>query len=410
MVDRRKFIGNGLLMAGMPFLAGKDAQDFAPAVQGTSPNSDALARIRPKAGHTYYISHRGVHLKQRAAGENTIESLRLAKRAGFQCVEFDVRFTRDNKAVVIHDETINRTLRDLHGNKLSSPIYVKDLTFDQIRSDYSIFTENKKADTKVPSFEEYLEACRLYKVIPFVEIKEHGISKSQYDALISSLDTIIGRENYVITSNNKVNDKIRGYGYNDIAVMGILYQTTFDHIRQWQNSIMAISASRFSPAEMKKHVQLSNQSRIPTESHADTIDKYNQVIRNGIDFISTDALMPELTGQGQIVAIKDMDEEEMSELKTSGQIKNSIIELKTGEAIDISLDHYSHYSLYGVTLELKLAGKCELTFNNKSTSIETTGSEYFRYPVLLHKESFQIKLNATMPSAISSLRITITKF
>src|SRR5690606_5867598 len=148
-------------------------QDFPPAVQGTDRNSDALFRIRPKAGHTYYISHRGVHLKQRAAGENTIESLRLAKRAGFQCVEFDVRFTRDNKAVVIHDETINRTLRDVHGNKLSSPIYVKDLTFDQIRSDYSIFTENKKADTKVPSFEEYLEACRLYKVIPFVEIKEH---------------------------------------------------------------------------------------------------------------------------------------------------------------------------------------------------------------------------------------------
>jgi glycerophosphoryl diester phosphodiesterase len=410
MVDRRSFLSSGFLMAGLPLLDGKHRDTVTGSAANNSEEPSFFNRLRPRPGETYFISHRGVHLKQRAAGENTIESLRLAKRTGFQCVEFDVRFTSDGRAVVIHDETINRTLRDHQGNKPSTPVYVKDLTFEKLRTGYTVFTENKKAKAIVPSLEEYLAACRLYKVIPFVEIKDHAITRSQYDALVHSLDTIIGRENYVITSNNKVNDQLRVFGYKDIVVMGILYQTTFDHIQHWDNSIMAISASRFSPAQMQEHVRRANQHRIPTESHADAIDSYNQIIRNGIDFISTDALMPEHTGQGQVIVLRDFDDEEINELHTNGRIEDAAIVLQAGQKLEINIDQYQNLSLYGVTLELEFSGECQFRWRDQKVLIGTKDKEYFRYPVLLHKEPYRLHLIATNEATITSLRITVTKF
>src|SRR5690606_4160725 len=144
MINRRKFLNSGLFALGTPILGGAMWNE---SLANTSKNySHSLAeskaqgkfyyasRLFPLAHHNFYISHRGVHLKQRVAGENSIESLKLAKRVGFQCVEFDIRLTQDGHDVVIHDETINRTLRTLNNQAISTPIKVRDLTFDQIRN------------------------------------------------------------------------------------------------------------------------------------------------------------------------------------------------------------------------------------------------------------------------------------
>lgn len=411
MIHRRNFLSSCLLVAGAPLLgntAGKNSNEWQagrPIEPFYLPNN-----VTPRANESYFISHRGVHLKQRIAGENTLHSLQLAKRAGFQCVEFDVRFTKDQKAVVIHDETINRTLRDLKGNKLTRSVYVKDLTFAQLRSEYQVYTENKKAVTIVPSFEEYLNGCNLYKVIPFVEIKDHELRNEQYDYLLNLLDKIIGRQNYIITSNNKVNDRLRQMNYLDVMVMGILYQTSFEHIRHWKQAIMAISASRFSPEQLKEHVLSANQQGILTESHADTMDKYSMIVKNGIDFISTDSLMPEYCGHGQLITQLDLDNETFDGLKTDGALAGTEIRLQPENYLEIDLKTYQDFFLYGVTLEIEFSGKCKCQAGGKEVFLETQGSGHFRYPVLLHKEAFTLKLQAITSCYVTGLRLTITRF
>jgi glycerophosphoryl diester phosphodiesterase len=52
------------------------------------------------------IGHRGA---ARLAPENTLAGLRMAAALGANCVEFDVRLTKDGVPVLFHDDTMDRT-------------------------------------------------------------------------------------------------------------------------------------------------------------------------------------------------------------------------------------------------------------------------------------------------------------
>ena len=55
------------------------------------------------------IAHRG---DQDQAAENTLEAFEAAVAGGFAHFEFDVGLTKDGVAVVIHDDTVDRTAAD----------------------------------------------------------------------------------------------------------------------------------------------------------------------------------------------------------------------------------------------------------------------------------------------------------
>ena len=55
------------------------------------------------------IAHRG---DQDEAAENTLEAFEAAVTGGFAHFEFDVGLTKDGVAVVIHDDTVDRTAAD----------------------------------------------------------------------------------------------------------------------------------------------------------------------------------------------------------------------------------------------------------------------------------------------------------
>ena len=52
------------------------------------------------------IAHRGYSQKY---PENTLAAFEAAVAAGVPMIELDVRFSRDRRPVVIHDETLERT-------------------------------------------------------------------------------------------------------------------------------------------------------------------------------------------------------------------------------------------------------------------------------------------------------------
>ena len=105
-----------------------------------------------------HIGHRGARAY---APENTLASFKKALEIGVDAVELDVRKTRDNQIVVIHDADVKRTT---NGEGL-----VSELTLKKIQS----FSSEGE---KIPTLEETLDFLGK-KVKVFIELKEAGIEE-----------------------------------------------------------------------------------------------------------------------------------------------------------------------------------------------------------------------------------------
>jgi glycerophosphoryl diester phosphodiesterase len=105
------------------------------------------------------IGHRGAKAYE---PENTLRSYKKALEIGVDAVELDVRKTKDNQLVVIHDADVKRTT---NGKGL-----VNELTLEQIKG----FSAEK--GEKIPTLKEALDFLDK-KVKILIELKETGVEE-----------------------------------------------------------------------------------------------------------------------------------------------------------------------------------------------------------------------------------------
>ena len=106
------------------------------------------------------IGHRGASSE---APENTLASNNLAFHQGADGVEVDVRLTKDNKLVCVHDKNTLRTAGE--------ELIVSESTFKQLKSlDVGKWKGKEWKGEKIPSLEEALQNIPSGKKI-FIEIK-----------------------------------------------------------------------------------------------------------------------------------------------------------------------------------------------------------------------------------------------
>lgn len=96
------------------------------------------------------IAHRGANDIE---PENTLAAYRKGIELGCDYVEMDVRRTRDDVLVLMHDGSVNRTT--------NGSGKVNDLTFAEIRSlDAGCRHDTGRNSQRVPTFDEALEVCK----------------------------------------------------------------------------------------------------------------------------------------------------------------------------------------------------------------------------------------------------------
>jgi len=123
------------------------------------------------------VGHRGARAY---VPENTLTSFKKAVEIGVDAVELDVRKTKDNQLVVIHDADVKRTT---NGEGLVSGFTLKEI-------------KNLSADgEKIPTLEETLDFLDK-KVKVFIELKETGIEEQ----VLSIVHAKNLEKNVVITS------------------------------------------------------------------------------------------------------------------------------------------------------------------------------------------------------------------
>lgn len=112
--------------------------------------------------HPVRIAHRGAS-GDGLAPENTLAAFEKAIQIGVDAVEVDVHATLDNRVIVIHDATLDRTT-DRFG-------VVKEMTFGEIReADAGSWYGAQFREERVPALEEVLDLAR-HRALVLIEIK-----------------------------------------------------------------------------------------------------------------------------------------------------------------------------------------------------------------------------------------------
>lgn len=143
------------ILSGVGALAGCES-----AVTRTTEPPVREETVPPKSYFVRSVNHRG----WADAPENTLSAYRKSHQNGFTMVECDVAFTKDGCAVLLHDETIDRTSNGT-GN-------IKDLTLEEVRAlDFGSWKSEEYAGERIPTLEEFLLLCRNLSLHPYIELK-----------------------------------------------------------------------------------------------------------------------------------------------------------------------------------------------------------------------------------------------
>ena len=137
------------------------------------------------------IGHRGA---RKEAPENTVSGFLYAKQLGLQSIELDVRLTRDNQLVVIHDATVDRTTTTTGA--------VADFTAAELAAmDARSECPDWPDIVGIPTLEQVLDVTGDFRVVQ-IEIKKD--TEERMEAIVEALVRVIqnrGIQDQVILSS-----------------------------------------------------------------------------------------------------------------------------------------------------------------------------------------------------------------
>jgi len=112
---------------------------------------------------TLFIGHRGTLVDY---DENTLEAFEIAFKSGANCIELDVRRTKDRKLIVFHDNTLTRTT---NGKGV-----LKNLTYNDVKN-----LKTNKRQQNIPLLEEFMDYIT-DKTQAIIHLKDEGIEKELF--------------------------------------------------------------------------------------------------------------------------------------------------------------------------------------------------------------------------------------
>lgn len=136
---------------------------------------------RPRGAPPLLMAHRG---SSNELPENTLPAFQRALEQGADVLECDVRFTRDNEIILMHDGMLDRTT---NGSGVVAQMTLSEIKkFRVVRS-----FENKEilGDGEIPTLAEFLQFSDATRVPVALELKDDRfIQRAEGERLIEILD------------------------------------------------------------------------------------------------------------------------------------------------------------------------------------------------------------------------------
>lgn len=122
-----------------------------------------MTQSRPEWPYPALIAHRGAG---RHAPENTLAAFRLGAHHGFMMMEYDVKLSRDGVALLLHDDTLDRT-SNTQGN-------AADQTWAELAAvDAGSWHSAEYAGEPIPSLHTIAAFTLAHGICSNIEIKPH---------------------------------------------------------------------------------------------------------------------------------------------------------------------------------------------------------------------------------------------
>ena len=213
--------------------------------------------------------------------ENSPAAVKAARKNGYVGIECDVRYTKDGKMVVLHDRTLNRTVRRASDySKLENPVKLSSLTFEELRRDYVLESEDPSLRIPVPTLEEILMECKRQGMVPML----HSAVEESY----RMAQEMFGNKWICFTSDYEKLVKVREY--SDCL---ILYSINAGPVENVLSKLSSLGGD-CGISSMKYHLYTAGFCKALTDAGYEVqasifpAVEEEKALRNGITYILTD--------------------------------------------------------------------------------------------------------------------------
>lgn len=237
------------------------------------------------------VAHRGFHLS--SVPENSIDAYRWAGLMGYDIAETDFCPTSDNQLVLMHDASINRTMRNVSDySTISGTVNVNSKTLAELRSNYVLASEDVRYRRPIPTLEEYFICCRESGLFALPEIKSTGTTQTNVLAAYNMGMELMGADRFGFCSFNyalldyarTLNEKIPLW-YIGNSILGTNNSITGESRETpytiWYPSYNGYSASA---SLFKQYKAKGMQVAVWTVP----VNEYDNMLKMGADYIAAD--------------------------------------------------------------------------------------------------------------------------
>lgn len=277
------------------------------------------------------MAHRGAHFAN--APENSLDSYRLAGYMGYDWVETDFCPTSDGVLVLMHDDTINRTMRNKSDySEIQETVTVASKTYSELRNDYVLASDDVRMRRPIPTLEEYFKTCRESGVFPVAEIKSYRITEQHILEAFEMGRAILGDGNFGFASTAQalldyartLSDKI------PLLYLGISILNTTSAAGVSRNHPVNIWYPSYSGVITEDVIAEYKDNGMKVGlwllgSYANNFDVMQKV---GAEIICCDAMAPSIKSSYGIVY-------NLEDFMTTGTIDGNVVKLNTNQRISL---------------------------------------------------------------------------
>ncbi len=236
------------------------------------------ACLSPDSKIVLIASHRGAHIE---FAENSMSAFKKGIELGIDLIKIDVRHTKDDSLVIMHDGSVDRTT--------NGKGKVAELTFDEVRKLHLKFN-GQVTEEQVPTLEEVLNLAKgkILVDLDIITSKVPEIMKVvDRTQTASTVIFFLGRGAYakmVKAKNPAYRTLVRTHGETDIDSVFAVTNTEAVHIDPSHYSIAVTSKIKNGGAR----IWINALGDVDKKATAGNLEAYGDLLKNGANMIQTD--------------------------------------------------------------------------------------------------------------------------